>query len=148
MLLQWVNFPYRIGGAGETWLPLHVIDVHTCDRSGRVSLTGCLQVLTFYVYESMAAMAAWPNVMVDWFKADVSQGLRIFLACLSEQVQSSTVLPLRAFHADNMCRHPGPPDAPVCPLDSIQFSQQTHTFLRKFVPPLIYIILWDNKYKL
>ena len=47
---------------------------------------------------------------------DVSRGLGGFPERLLEEVQSRDNLPLMALYADLVCRHPGPPDAPVCEL--------------------------------
>ena len=47
---------------------LPVIDGQTCARSGRVILTSCLQVLTFYVPKSVASMAVWTNIVEVWTK--------------------------------------------------------------------------------
>ena len=91
-----------------------VIDVHTCDQYGRVSLTGCLQVLTFYVSESVAAMAVWPYMVVGWFEVIFSRGLGFSPARLSEKVQYTTILPMRAMYDDLMFWHPVPPNEPVC----------------------------------
>ena len=35
-------------------------------------------------------------------------------ARLPEEVDPSAVFPLQALDANHVCRHPGPPDAPVC----------------------------------
>ena len=45
---------------------------------------------------------------------EVSWGLGVFPARLSEEFHSGAVLPLRALHTDLLCRHPGPPYELVC----------------------------------
>ena len=62
--------------------PLYVIDGQTCSKFAQVSSTSCLQVLNFYGSESIAAISLWTNMVVGWFKMDVSWVFGVSLARL------------------------------------------------------------------
>ena len=57
-------------GGGEICPLLTVIDGQTCYKYVQVSSTSCLQLLTFYGYENVAAIYVWTNMVVGLFEVD------------------------------------------------------------------------------
>ena len=104
-------FIYFIGETGEPWPSLTVVGGLSCARFGQFRLTGCLLGLTVSLLSRL--MPSGPTSM--WGGAGGgSSGLGVFLACLSEEVEYCSILPLWSLHADPVFWHPGPPDVPVC----------------------------------
>ena len=78
-----------------------------------VRLAAC-RCSIFNFSESVAYLAVWTIMLVRCFKSDSSQGLGVFLACLSEEVQYDIAFPLGLLHAHFVCWHPEPLYALVC----------------------------------
>ena len=72
---------------------------------------GFLLVITFYMLIRLRPQGPY---ICGVIQGESFSRLGFSTACLSKEVQCSSVLQLRVLHADMMCRHPGPLYALVC----------------------------------
>ena len=108
MLLWWINALYCLGKTCEPCPPHNCHEWTVLFLDWLSQLNWLLAGAHFLLISVCVGLGRQDQYVCGVVRGGSLSGFEVFSARLSEEFESSAVLPLQAIHADIMCRQPGP----------------------------------------